>query len=294
MNPGRFLHDYSLEITGSDVVRLSEARGDMPAGTAVSITYLPGNDVDALAVVAAHVRQLGLTPVPHISARRLRSQGELLRFLGRLRDEAAVDRVFVVAGDPPKPLGPYRDALAVIESGVLAEYGIRHVGIAGYPEGHPQIETTILDVAMRAKLAAISAAGQSAEIVSQFAFDGETVLDWLARLRAFGVDAPVRIGLPGPASVQSLLRFAARCGVGASAKVMSKYGVSLGRLMNTATPDALAATLARGVDPALHGSVKAHLYPFGGIAKATAWAAALADFGEDARRDDARPQSSAK
>ena len=83
----------------------------------------------------------------------------------------------------------------------------------------------------------------------------------------------VRVGVPGPANVKTLLRFAARCGVGASTKVMSKYGVSITRLLTTAGPDALIIDLARGLDPARHGEVLLHFYPFGGLVKTAEWIA---------------------
>src|SRR3546814_7526917 len=96
---------------------------------------------------------------------------------------------------------------------------------------------------MHDKLYALKNQNIAAEIVTQFVFDADAVVGWLSAIRAEGVTAPVRIGIPGPASIQSLLRFAARCGVGASAKVMAKYGVSITRLLNTATPDRLVEEL---------------------------------------------------
>jgi methylenetetrahydrofolate reductase (NADPH) len=199
-----------------------------------------------------------------------------VRFLSKLRDIADVTRVFVIAGDLSAPLGPFDDALAIIRSGLLRRYGFRHVGIAGYPEGHQQITDGNLLHAMVDKLAALADAGHGTEIVTQFLFDADTVLAWLTRLRADGVYAPVRIGLPGPTSVQSLLRFAARCGVAVSASVMAKYGVSITRLFSTAKPDIMLNELAGRMDSSAHGIVKVHLYPFGGLAKTAEWAANFA------------------
>jgi methylenetetrahydrofolate reductase (NADPH) len=90
-------------------------------------------------------------------------------------------------------------------------------------------------------------------------------------MRKSGVRALIRVGVPGPASVQTLLRFAARCGVGASAKVMSKYGVSITKLLTTTGPDALVKDLARGFDPERHGHVSLHFYPFGGLKATAEW-----------------------
>ncbi len=267
----RLLQNYSLEMTAKDVPQLEEAAPIIPPGTKIAITFLPNEDFPQRVTAAARVRQLGFVPVPHISARRLKSQAELESFLAALQREAAIDRAFVVAGDPPQPEGPYADALAVINTGLLARYGVTRVGISGYPEGHPEIGSEKLWQAKRAKLAAISEMGHDFAVVTQFGFDAEPVLRWLDELRAANVHGLVRIGVPGPASVKTLLRFATRCGVGASAKVMSKYGASITRLLTTAGPDRLIRDLARGLDPARHGEVHLHFYPFGGLKTTAQW-----------------------
>ena len=120
------------------------------------------------------------------------------------------------------------------------------------------------------QLDAIESRGMAPLIVTQFAFDADRVLDWLAELRRRGIDAPVRLGVPGPAGIKTLLRFAKRCGVGASASVMTKYGVSLSRLMGSAGPDRLVDSLAEGLGPQ-HGPVRLHFYPFGGVARTVDW-----------------------
>lgn len=268
------LDGYSFEISAKDADRLADNRPLVPAGTLVSITYLP-TETDAARIAAARaVRELGLVPMPHIAARRVPSQASLDALLGALADEAGVDRLFVIAGDLAAPVGPFGDALAVIAALPGRVHALRTIGIAGYPEGHPQIAAAALERAMCDKLATLAGQGLTAEIMTQFAFSADPLLAWLDRLRRDGVTARVRLGLPGPASVATLLRFAARCGVGTSARVMAKYGASLTRLLNTAGPDRLHAELARGTDPGRHGPVALHLYPFGGLRKMAEWAQA--------------------
>jgi methylenetetrahydrofolate reductase (NADPH) len=267
----RLVSSYSIEITAKDMSSLEKSRNILRTGMQISVPFLPGEDLAARIDAAALVRRLGFRPMPHISARRLRSEDELEQFLAALREHAAIDRVFVVAGDPPRPLGPYEDALSVIRTGLLARYGVKTVGIAGYPEGHPDIPEPVLWQALLDKKAVLGDLGHDFEIVTQFAFDASPVLSWLRRVREHGIDVPVRIGIPGPASVKTLLRFAVRCGVGASAKVMAKYGVSITKLLNTAGPDELIREFAAMLDPSVHGEVLLHFYPFGGLAKTAEW-----------------------
>jgi methylenetetrahydrofolate reductase (NADPH) len=265
------LDRYSIEMTAKDVPHLEEAAGIIPSGTKIPVTFLPGEDFPMRIAAAKRVHELGFIPIPHISARRLKSQEELENFLAGLQREVGTDHAFVVAGDPPQPMGPYEDALSIIRSGLLAKYGIRRVGISGYPEGHPDIGNEKLWQAKRAKQAAILERGHDFAVVTQFAFDAEPMLTWLEHVRKAGVHALVRLGVPGPASVKRLLAFASRCGVSASTSVMKKYGMSITKLLTTAGPDKLIQDLAAGLDPAKHGEVLLHFYPFGGIRATTEW-----------------------
>lgn len=266
------LDHHSLEITAGDVAALASAAAIIPPRTRISITFLPGEELPARIDAAVAVRRHGFVPVPHISARRLKSALELEHFVRSLVTDAGVDRVFVIAGDLPAPVGPYEDALAVISSGVLARHGVRHVGIAGYPEGHPAIAEARLWEAMHDKLTRAMQDGHELSIMTQFGFAAAPVVRWLDDLRGRGIDAPVRVGVAGPASVKTLLRFAVHCGVGASAKVLAKYGMALSNLLSPAGPDRLVADLAAQIDPARHGDVSVHLFPFGGLARTANWA----------------------
>ena len=274
------LTDYSLEMTGKDVPGLLEAKGTIPLGTKVNVTFL-GNEVLEMRVAAAKaVRELGFVPVPHISARRLRSQEQLEEFLGRLQDVGATNSVFVVGGDPTTPEGPYEDSYDVIRSGILPSYGVREVSIAGYPEGHPDISEEKLWRALEDKSASLKEQGLDATILTQFAFDTDPVLAWIKEVRSRGIETPIRIGTPGPAGIKRLLGFARRFGIGANAMIVKKYGFSLTNLMGTAGPDTfvedlaglLAADRSTGVDNATAGGVKLHFYTFGGLLATSEWA----------------------
>ncbi|MEV4349852.1 methylenetetrahydrofolate reductase [Actinoplanes sp. NPDC049596] len=265
------LTDFSLEMTGKDKADLTSAQDLIPDGTRINVTFLGAEDAQLRVAAAQAVREGGFSPVPHISARRLASRGALDAFLSGLRSSAGADDVLVVGGDLSEARGPYVDALSIIESGRLERHGIRRVSVAGYPEGHPDIGDDVLWAALSDKTAALQARGLSGEIITQFSFDAGRVLDWLATLRGRGITATVRIGVPGPAGVRRLMRYAARFGVGTSAGIARKYGLSIANLMATAGPDRFLEEFARDHDPERHGPVKIHLYTFGGLSATSRW-----------------------
>jgi methylenetetrahydrofolate reductase (NADPH) len=273
------LDDFSLEMTGKDIAGLDEARHAIPAGTRVNITFLGNEDLRMRLDAARAVKRAGFIPVPHISARRLPSVDALEQFLDGLRADGAGDDVFVIGGDPASPHGPYPDALSIIRSGLLQAHGVRHVGISGYPEGHPAIPEHELWGSLADKYNELTAQGLSGCIITQFGFDSDAVLAWVQRLRECGIDLPVRVGVPGPAGVRRLMTYATRFGVGTSASIAKKYGFSLANLMGTAGPDKFLHALASHYDPALHGELKVHFYTFGGLKTTAEWAARFKEEG---------------
>lgn len=265
--------DFSLEMTGKDVPGLLEAKDSIPAGSKINVTFLGNEDLEMRVTAAMAVKDLGFIPVPHISARRLKSQEQLEEFLGALQEVGATEHVFAVGGDPAIPEGPYENSYDVIRSGILQNYGVREVSIAGYPEGHPDISNEVLWDALEKKSASLAEQGLDATILTQFAFDTDPVSAWVKSVRERGIDTTIRVGTPGPAGIKRLIAFARRFGVGANAMIVKKYGFSLTNLMGTAGPDKFVTELADilAADPT-SGSVKLHFYTFGGLLATSEWA----------------------
>ncbi|WP_460773291.1 methylenetetrahydrofolate reductase [Microbacterium sp. GXF7504] len=260
-------------MTGKDVPGLEEARAAIPAGTKINVTFLGNEDLDMRVAAAKAVKDFGFTPVPHISARRLSSQAQLEEFLGRLQEVGATEHVFCVGGDPAQPEGPYPDSLTVIRTGILQQYGVKEVSIAGYPEGHPDIAVDVLWRHLEDKSAALKEQGLDAVILTQFAFDTDPVMRWIDGVRDRGIESEIRIGTPGPAGIKRLINFARRFGVGANAMIVKKYGFSLTNLMGTAGPERFVNDLSGLLaQDARSGDVRLHFYTFGGLLATANWA----------------------
>jgi hypothetical protein len=58
---------------------------------------------------------------------------------------------------------------------------------------------------LETKCAEIGRRGMAPLIVTQFAFDADRTLRWLETLRSRGIVAPVRLGVPGPAGIKTLM-----------------------------------------------------------------------------------------
>jgi methylenetetrahydrofolate reductase (NADPH) len=261
---------YSIEMTAKDLDALHEAGPHIPKETPVAVTFLPGEALEARVAAIKAVRAYGCEPMPHFSARRIGSEEEFEVYVKRSVQEGDVRRCFVVAGDPPQAEGPYSDSSSLIETGLFEKHGMKAIGIGGHPEGHPNMTDEECWQVLEKKCNEIDKRGMAPLIVTQFAFDAEAVLNWLKELRNRGIDVPVRIGVPGPAGIKTLIKFASRCGVGASASVMKKYGVSITKLVGSAGPDKLVDEFNKGIGTE-HGKVRLHFYPFGGLKRSLDW-----------------------
>lgn len=262
---------YSLEMTARELDGLREAAPLIRPQTQIAITFLPGEEMAQRVEAAKLVRALGFEPIVHLSARRLTSHAQLEDYLARIAAEAQVRRAFLIAGDPPEPEGPFEDSMQIIETGLLEKHGISIVGVGGHPEGHPNVSRDDLWVWMERKIAALRERGITPLLVTQFAFDDDAIVSWVREVRQRGFDVPVRLGVPGPAGIKRLLGFAKRCGVGASASVLKKYGISLANLIGTAGPDKLVDSLDRKLNDEEHGRVRLHFYPFGALTPTAEW-----------------------
>ncbi len=258
------LSSYSLEATRPTADELARLRDIAPAGMALYLSRVPAETMREQADTVAAVQRAGYEPVAHIAARRVTSEQELRDFLARVCGEAGMRRALVIAGDSAQ-LGPYADALAVIQSGHLQDAGLNEIGIAGYPEPHPSIPAEALHAAMQDKIAAAVEAGLRLHIVTQFSFDGSAIVGWLQALRARGVTAPVKVGMAGPTKLTSLLRYAARCGVKASVQGLASGAAAalagqVGR--QNVGPDRIVEALAAAEGL---GDAAPHYFSFGGL-----------------------------
>lgn len=262
----------SLEMS-PDRHRDAEAIAELlPSATRVYVNHLPRHGLQKSLEALVALRRSGLEPVPHIAARRVSSRAEVVDFLDQAVERAQVSKVLVIGGDDPRPLGCYADAAALLRDGVLAEHGVREVSLPGYPEGHPRIASAALEAALTEKLALAATQGLATTLVTQFSFAPARVVAFCADLARARPELPVYVGIAGPCTAATLLRFAQRCGVSASLRAMGAQGMDAVRLfMHTDPADQISAVAQHCLAHPGSNVVGAHLFSFGAAAATAEW-----------------------
>jgi len=273
-----FMAGFTIETTPGAAAKIADYREHLRPGATVAVTFLPGSDYAATVAVARRLRAEGFEPSPHIAARSITGEAVLRDFLARLRGEAGVTRAVVLAGAVDKALGPYDSSMAVLESGLLDEFGITTIGVAGHPEGSPDISDEALAAALQFKNDLAERSGADFYLVTQFVFEAAPVIAWERAVRAAGNRLPVHVGIPGLATLKTLINHARACGIGPSMRFLTRQARNVARLVKVSAPDKLVLDLARhSKADAGCGIVKAHIYPLGGLRRSAEWAYALSD-----------------
>jgi methylenetetrahydrofolate reductase (NADPH) len=270
--------DWSIEVTPTGATKIESFRDCLQPETTVNVTFLPGSDPMDTIAVAQRLHNDGMKPVPHLAARSLKDADQLDTLLSAFVEKAGVKEVLVIGGGVDKPVGQFSDSLQILSTGLIQRHGIRSIGVAGHPEGSPDISDDEIAEALAAKNALAVAEGLDLYIETQFCFESDIVLDWEKRVRAAGNRLPIRIGIPGPATIKTLFRFAQISGIGPSMRFISKQARNVAKLMTVQSPHLLLDGLAEGMANDSECLIRHfHYYPFGGFAKTAAYAQAIAE-----------------
>ena len=264
------LSSASVEVS-SRGHQLQELRDHFARGTDVTITFLPGDNYRHNVETASALRRAGYNPVPHIAAREMPSREALDDFLARARGEAGVTRVLLIAGDLALAKGPFGSSLDICASGLIEARGILSVSVAGHPEGHPYLSAAKAFKVLEAWRDWGQLTKIRVDVVTQFCFESAPILGWIGELDARGIGLPVIVGLAGPATPVTLTKFALRCGIGNSMRSLRSQIGRFSRLLIDTGPDDVMRGLQSAPKAATARIAGFHLFPFGGLRKASEW-----------------------
>ena len=280
------LSDFTTETTPAAATKIADYRAHLRPGATVFITFLPGSSFSETIAVAVRLRGEGFNPVPHFAARSVPSRTFLDESLARLTGEAGIDQALLIGGALDRPLGEFSDTMQLLDTGLFDRHGISRIGIAGHPEGCPDIPDGQVRAALAWKNAFAERTGASMYIVTQFCFEAAPVIAWDKRIQAEGNRLPVHVGIPGLASLKALIGHARACGVGPSMRFLTRQARNVAKLLTVSAPDRLVTALGayRMTDSGC-GIQGVHVYPLGGLKKSAQWARAVVDGRFEMRED---------
>ncbi|GFK92604.1 5,10-methylenetetrahydrofolate reductase [Fundidesulfovibrio magnetotacticus] len=180
----------------------------------VSVTYGAGGSTQAntLELVTRFSRDLGQNPMAHLTCVGA-SEESLRSFMDALK-AAGVDNVLALRGDPPQNQPDFTLEGQAFQHGsdlagfIRQAYPDLCIGVAGYPEKHPQAESLDADIDFL-KLK-IEKGGNF--VITQLFFDNDHYFRFVERCRARGIDAPVIPGVLPILNLASIKRILSMCG----------------------------------------------------------------------------------
>jgi methylenetetrahydrofolate reductase (NADPH) len=273
-----FVAGFSIETTPGSAVKIADYREHLRPGTKVAVTYLPGSDFADTTKTAKRLKREGMEPLPHFAARSIPGKADFERYLQELQDEVGITEVVALGGALDKPLGEYESSIQLLETGLFDKYGIKTIGVAGHPEGSPDISDEDLKTAIAWKNGFAERSDAKVYIATQFCFEAGPIIAWDKVIQSEGNRLPIHIGVPGLATLRTLINHAKACGVGPSMRFLSRQARNVTKLMTVSAPDKLILDLARysAEDPAC-GLRQVHVYPLGGLRRSAAWTYAVMD-----------------
>ena len=220
----------------------------LPPVKDVYVTMLPGGDYKETAQKAGELVKKGFNPVPHFPARSIQDDNELKDFVARCKDGGA--KQALVIGGGREPVGKFDSSFQMLETGFFEGFKI---GIAGHPEGSPDISNTNLEKAM------IDKKPYADYIVTQWLLDPQPIIDFISKQ-----SIPVHVGITGPLKISSLIKFANIVGAKNSLNFLKSNFSKALDLLKPKDPNDLIGKVKSHTD-------FFHIYTFGGLKETNKW-----------------------
>ena len=265
------LKNCSIETSPNVYAKYGKFSGLVPISSAVYITYLPDETSSRVIDTAKKLTDEGFDVVPHLPARTIKNNSELESFIGNLSEKAGCNKILIIGGGGNQN-GNINSSLDVLKTDLLSKYRFIEVGFAGHPEGNPDVTEEELDKAIIEKNEFVKNADFKAYLITQFFFEASSLENWEKKLVSLGNELEIHAGIPGPATLKTLVAYATSCGIGNSIQFLSKQALNIAKLATTRTPDKLIIDLANYKQENPNSKLtKLHFYAFGGIKKTSSW-----------------------
>jgi len=220
----------------------------LPTIKDVYITLLPSGGYVEITKKAGDLVKKGFNPVPHFPARSITDEAQLNDYVSRCKD-LGVKQALVIGGSHAQ-VGVFESSIQILETGYFE--GLK-IGIAGHPEGSPDISDSNLEKAMKDKKP------YADYIVTQWLLDPQPIIDFISKQTI-----PVHVGITGPLKITSLIKFANIVGAKNSINFLKSNFSKAIDLLKPKDPNELIGKVKE-----FTGNF--HIYTFGGLKETNKW-----------------------
>lgn len=265
------LKDYSIETTPNVYDKYGEFSGLVPLNNAIYVTYLPDEKQTRVIETSKRLTEEGYDVIPHLPARTMENRSDLETYIGALSEKAGCKKILIIGGGGNQK-GNISSSMDVLKTELLSKFNFLEVGLAGHPEGNPDISKEDMDIAIIQKNEFAKNSDLKLYLATQFFFEAKSLEIWEDKLSLLNNNLEIHAGIPGPATLKTLVGYATSCGIGNSIRFLSKQAMNITKLATTRTPEKLVADLAdyKELNPSSK-LTKLHFYAFGGIKKTSEW-----------------------
>jgi len=234
--------NFSLEVS------LKTDLNNLPKVKDVYITLLPGEDFRQVADKAKELANLSFNPVPHFPARSIKNLNVLKDYVMWCED-GGVKQALVIGGSA-QPVGDFHCSFQLLETGLFEGF---RIGIAGHPDGSPDISDKDLEKAMTDKKP------YADYIITQWLLNADPIVKFISKQTL-----PVHVGITGPLKISSLLKFANIVGAKNSINFLKSNITKAIDLLKPRDPNDIIEKLKDSAD-------NFHIYTFGGLKETNKW-----------------------
>jgi methylenetetrahydrofolate reductase (NADPH) len=234
--------NFSLEIT------MNTELSNLPKVKDVYITMLPGDDYKKVANKALELSKSGFNPVPHFPARSIKNIEELKDYVNRCKG-GGVKQALVIGGSV-QPIGDFHCSLQLLETGLFEGFKI---GIAGHPDGSPDISDLDLEKAMTDKKP------YADYIITQWLMESGPIIGFVSKQTI-----PVHVGITGPMNIINLLKFANIVGAKNSINFIKTNLSKTLDLLKPKDPNDIIEKIKKVTN-------NFHIFTFGGLKQTNKW-----------------------
>ena len=265
------LSTCSIETTPNVYAKYGSFSDLVPKKNNIYVTYLPDEDAKRVIETSKKLNEEGYDVIPHLPARTIKDISDLEKFIGALSEEAGCKKILVIGGGGNQK-GNISSSMDVLKTELLSKFNFEEVGLAGHPEGNPDISEKDMDKAIIEKNSFARNTDLKLYLATQFFFESSSLENWEKKLNSLNNNLKIHAGIPGPATLKTLVGYATSCGIGNSIRFLSKQAMNITKLTATRTPYKLIADLADYKESNSSSKLtKLHFYAFGGIKKTSEW-----------------------